>query len=303
MNASNPTKPALSGSMTGYARKQVSDGSVVIEVDLRSVNHRHLEVSCRLPREFGSFEAAIRTMLTESLHRGKVDCSIVRKGTSVTSEEFPSVDRIAAYMRAYAQLAKDFGVHDDCRAELLKDLLLRRDPPGTTSELAVTDAEREALLAVVKGAIDDLIAMRTVEGGRLLIDIRNRLKELEGLRLKIQEHALTAPAVLKQRILDRIGRLAPEVSLDPSRLSAEVALIADRVDVSEEIVRLESHFLQIYGSLDEPPSGRKLDFLIQECVREFNTIGSKAQDACVQSLVVEGKVTLEKVREQVQNLE
>lgn len=288
--------------MTGFARQQISNGEMTIEVDLRSVNHRYLELGCRLPREYSAYESIIRNQISDVLKRGKVDCTINRKSTSKFSEELPSPARISLYMRAYSDYARDFGIQEDRRADLLKDLLLRREPAGSIDN-ELQEGEREVVVDLVKRALVDLVGMRRLEGKKLVDDILQRLEELRALHKKIEENVEFAPENLRKRILDRLARLSPEVTIDPIRLATEAAIAAEKVDVSEEIVRLKSHFEQISSAITEPPSGRKVDFLIQECVREFNTIGSKAQDARIQTLVVEGKVALEKMREQVQNLE
>ena len=137
----------------------------------------------------------------------------------------------------------------------------------------------------------------------MVADISGRVTELQKIRRRILVIAGKAPLVQRSRLLQRIGRLAPEVQLDPQRLAAEVALLADRVDVTEELVRLEAHLGQLSSVLRTSAAGRKLDFLLQEVGREFNTIGSKAQDALAQQLVVDAKTVLEKIREQAQNLE
>ncbi|MFM1848962.1 MAG: hypothetical protein RL417_2436, partial [Pseudomonadota bacterium] len=191
----------------------------------------------------------------------------------------------------------------EARAGAVRDILGRHEVLGINEGDSRVPRERGLVVEALRGALSTLQTMRRKEGARLVRDLADRLGRLEKIRRSIEKRAAGAPAALRERIKLRIERLAPPIQVDPERLAAEVALIAERVDITEELVRLRSHFDQFRGALQHGLVGKKLDFLLQEFGREFNTIGSKAQDAAVQADVVEAKTEMEKMREQVQNLE
>ena len=292
-------------SMTGFARASQVLESSIIEIDVRSVNARHLELSLKLPRVYQPWEGELRAIVGSYLIRGRVDLSIVRNLNEKrkTLRNGNTKEEITPLVKAYTQLCQEFKAGKEGLSFLLADLLLKREATSTPEEIPTTEKEKAALFKGVEKALQQLVSMREKEGQALARDITERIKALTKLHSKIASEASEAPKILQERLLTRVAKLTTEVTLDPSRLAVEVALLADRTDVSEELVRLTSHFDQIHGSLRQSGEGKRLDFLLQECNREFNTIGSKAQRASVQTAVVDSKVILEKIREQVQNLE
>jgi uncharacterized protein (TIGR00255 family) len=291
--------------MTGFGRASVSfgDPEVTLEVEARSVNHRFFEFTPRLPREYQFLEPKVRALTSTRIQRGKLEVSVVRRRRSVESAPADLAQAFAPLLHAYATLCQHFGIMEDRRGELLQQLLLRKDIEAPSEPLiGISDEESDALLSVVAVALDELVAMRQVEGEALARDLNERLSELGRLREKMVRLSEEMTAGIYERLKGRVEKIAPELALDPARLAAEVVIHADRSCVTEEVVRLESHLEQFRGGLLEPGNGRRLEFILQECGREVNTVGSKAQSSALQSVVVEAKVLLEKMREQVLNL-
>lgn len=291
--------------MTGFGRAEVKSGGLAIEVEARSVNSRYLDLVLRLPREYGILEGDIRALVSSFVSRGRLELTVVRKAAGESSGAL-RFDR-ALYDRLYRVYEKEIGcgskLGDLERFSVISSLLGRREVLDVEVGASQLLKEEKPVLQACSAALKALVTLRQREGQRLLLDIRKRLQLLEDIRRKLLRHASSAPARLKEKLLHRISRLSPEVKLDPGRLACEVSLLADRVDVTEELVRLEAHLKEFAASLKTGGAGRKLDFMLQEIGREFNTIGSKAQDASEQQLVVAAKTELEKIREQTQNLE
>jgi uncharacterized protein (TIGR00255 family) len=266
------------------------------------VNGRHLEVRLRLPREFSAFEQPLRELAASFFERGQVEV-LVRLPPEGVGEPRVEVDLQAA--RAYAEggalLSSELGLGDALPLATLLTL------PGVvrTLEPELDGSEVEgALRAAVEAGSSAAVEMRVREGQNLERELRRRL---EGLGAAVEAIGLRAEDVkrgLRERLTKRVAALAPELELDPARLEQEVVLYADRMDVTEETVRLGSHLEQFHETLGESgPVGRKLEFLLQELGREVNTIGSKVSDAGITHRVVEMKTELEKLREQVMNVE
>lgn len=303
-------KPASRGeattlSMTGFGKASFDAGSVAIEVEIKAVNNRFVDCIFKLPKPYTQFELDIRNLVTSKLNRGRIEIFVSR--TAISSGDAAVSFRRELYEQCY-EIARGVcertgKLSDDNHCRVALSLLGRKEILEFGEEGEVEESEKESLLGTVGRALDDLCRMRAAEGSKIGEDIAARLESLRALRAKIAAIVGNAPQDIKARLLSRLAKLAPEVQLEPARLAAEVALLSDRVDVTEELVRLESHFKQFQEALQNPPNGRKLDFLIQELGREFNTISSKAQDAAVQALVVDAKVEMEKLREQVQNIE
>jgi len=280
--------------MTGFGRGQRSVDNKGVTIELRAVNHRHLDLKLR-SQVAPSLEEAIATKIRAAIERGSITVAIsIDNGTQRTSR----IDRDAALAahRALSELATALGTAPP-------ELPLVLAQPGVIAPGPVVD---DALvLAALDEALADLERMRQHEGAQLAVDIVARFAQLALVAEQIAAHAHTVAALLRTRLVDRLTKLAVDVAaIDPSRITAEAALAADRADITEELVRLRSHLHQANGlALGAVPSGRKLDFLVQEIGRELNTIGSKSALAEITSLVVEGKAQLEKIREQVQNVE
>lgn len=288
--------------MTGFGRGIAEQGGIRATVDVRSVNHRFLDLKLRGAPLPPAIEEAVGTRVRAAIERGAVAISV-----HVQRADAASATRIdqAAARRAFDMLAAtaaQLGLPGP-------DLSLVLAQPG----VMVTDDERPddpPVLAALDAALAQLDEMRRAEGEALAAELRARHDELTALRATLATLAATVPATLTKRLQERVKRLLdatgtqPGGELEPARLAQEVALLADRADVTEELVRLSSHLDQMRALIAAPgATGRRLDFLVQEIGRELNTIGSKSAVAEISAAIVDGKAVLEKVREQVQNVE
>jgi uncharacterized protein (TIGR00255 family) len=291
-------------SMTGFgvASFQVDDARFGIEV--RSVNHRHLDVRVRVPRALSALESDARSRIQSRFARGKFDCNVA-SGTGESGAARVEVDREAAgrYLEAARQLATDEGL-DPTLA--VSDVLALPGVANAVERVYPEDALRASFLEGLDRALEALAAMRASEGAALEEDVRARLARILTLADELEARASLVQEAVRERLRTRAQKLQAETGLlDEARLHQEVVLHADRLDVTEEIVRLRSHVEQFRSLMsgDPAPVGRKLDFLLQEMSREANTIGSKGADAPVAHLVVDLKTELERIREQIQNVE
>jgi uncharacterized protein (TIGR00255 family) len=287
--------------MTGFGLGEVSLGNGKLEVEIRGVNHRFLDVRVRLPRELGDLAGFIEQVSREKLTRGRFEIAVRVEGTALST---PILDRERARI-AYRALC-------DLRDEIAPGSEVPLSILGAIPDLFAFSAERETarVREAARGAFDlavrALDAMRAVEGSALRADLVRRLDRIRGL---CREVALRSPDVLeahRKRLRDRAERLraSVDVDVDDSRLEQEIAIFAERSDVSEELTRLASHCAQFAGLLDGSEAvGRRLDFLLQEMAREANTVGAKSPDAQIAHAVVEVKAEIERMREQVQNVE
>lgn len=289
-------------SMTGYGRGQSSGQNRVYIVEARSVNGRYLDVVCRVPRELTALEDLIRARVNDRMHRGRVEITLSVEYPTGSSRNFILDEEIAFQaFKAMERLSKRLGLDETPRLENVLAIpdVCRFEEPTDSVECAWL-----AVQAALDSALDGLVEMRRHEGERLRTDLLHRIVETEQLISEIQ---LRSPRVLdeyRQRIAERARALSDSIELDHSRLEAEVALFADRASIDEELVRLSSHIEALRETLQSGGvAGRKLDFILQECNREANTIGSKASDYDIGRLVIEIKSQLEKLREQVQNIE
>ncbi len=289
-------------SMTGYGRGKVARDGREMTVELKSVNHRYLDIGMRLPRHLGFLEDVFRTELTAKLSRGHVDV-YVSYSNQRSDARTVTVDEalLSVYLTASRQAAEHMGLADDLT--LTSALRL----PDVTNILEAEE-DREAVANLAREAtalaVRELKAMRLTEGERLHRDLAQRADAVLSLAGQIEERAPLVVEEYRAKLEERIAALLGAVEVDRARLATEVALFADRASIDEEIVRLKSHVSQMLTSLSSSePSGRKLDFIVQEMNREFNTIGSKANDAQLTNAVISGKGEIEKIREQVQNIE
>ena len=301
-------------SMTGYGRGSAMRDGREITVEVKSVNHRFLDVSTRLPRHIAFLEEPLRRFLSERLAWGHVDVFVNYRNTRSDARTV-RIDTalLGAYLAAARQAAAELSLPDDiglCAALRLPDdigLCAALRLPDVT-EIAEAEEDREAVCALcleaAEIAVGELLEMRRLEGERLGADLAGRIDAVLALTERI---AVRAPLVVeeyRQKLNDRIEQILQTGEIDRARLATEVALFADRASIDEEIVRLRSHVAQarLLMAGDEP-AGRKLDFVVQEMNREFNTIGSKANDGTLTGCVLAGKNEIEKIREQVQNIE
>lgn len=292
----------MTRSMTGYGKAEVMGGDGKFTVEVRSVNHRYGEVSVKLPRQMLALEGDIRRRVSERFKRGKIDLFIqFEPAAGNVTPPAANVPMAIAYYEAFTQLRQAIGASDPVPLGLIlsqKDVL-------TTAEVS-SDLESQVadLNTALAAALDSLEAMRLKEGGQLAREISGRIGLVSDLVEKVAARAPVAVAGNTERLRERIARLLGETPVDEVRLAQEVAILADRMEITEELVRLRSHFKQFHATMAlNEPVGRKLDFLLQEMNREVNTIGSKANDGEIASIVVELKSEMEKVREQVQNIE
>lgn len=289
-------------SMTGFGRGEAAGSGMCVEVELSSVNRKQFDLHVNLPRSLSAMEAQVHREVHRAISRGHVTCS-VKVGLSDCSGE-RSVqlnDALAArYVQRLRQTARALDLRDDLSARtlaLLPDVLRYEAVPASTEEL--WPLTRQAL----QQALTTLLKMKQQEGAALQKDIARRLRKLAALLNRIRKRSPRVPAAYRKALHQRIANAG--VSLpDPDALAREVALFADRCDVAEEVTRLDSHFDQAADLMAAAePVGRALDFLCQEMFREINTIGSKANDAAIIRQVIQFKAELERVREQVQNVE
>lgn len=291
-------------SMTGFGQAQVAVADWIIHADVKSVNHRYCEVSIRMPKEWLMYEEALRKLVVEQTRRGRVDVFITverqSSGQKTIDIDWSLADR---YMQL-GQLGKErYGFGESL--SLFQLLQLPELISIREADVEPDDRLEEALLGCVGEALIGLLTMRGTEGGFLARDLQERLANLATLRADLLRFAPQVTAEyavkLKQRIQELIGS---DTVVDEAKLATEIALFADRSNIDEELTRLSSHFEQFAALLQtSEPVGRKLDFLIQEMNREVNTIGSKANHAEIAAKVIDMKAELEKMREQIQNIE
>lgn len=289
-------------SMTGFGRGEGAGEPGKITVEMKAVNHRFSEVVFRMPRQFNALEDQARKLVLSQVTRGRVDVFISWEAAAKAKGVKVDKELALAYHNALKEIAGEIG----SKSELSLDTLARLPDVLSIQEGSVTDEEIWSVLEpAATEALTNLIAMREREGAALVADLTARLDRIESFRQTAAERAPQVVAEYQQRLTRRLEELLPQGNaVDPQRLAQEVALFADRADIAEEIQRLGSHIAQFRAALTEGDSiGRKLDFLVQELGREVNTIGSKANDAAMTAAVVAAKSELEKIREQVQNIE
>lgn len=289
-------------SMTGYGRAQDKIGPRDITVEIKSVNHRFFEFSARTPRNCGYLEEKLKSYLQSRVSRGKVEVNVTIQMTEGDATEVElNRDLAGAYVQTLRQAGTALHLRDDLTLTSLtrfSDIFNIRRAPDNEEE--VWDAVR----AVMDEALERFVAMRATEGKRLLEDMLFRLEEIERLVGEVERRSPQTVAAYRERLTAKIQEVLADRQIDETRIITEAAIFADRVAVDEETVRLRSHISQFREILDNGGAvGRKLDFLVQELNREANTIGSKAQDASVARIVVDIKSNIEKIREQIQNLE
>lgn len=289
-------------SMTGYGKAEVDSQTGKLTVEIRSVNHRYGEIFVKLPRLFMPFENDIKKVVGQKLKRGKIEVFIQRE-EAVAGEALPvaNLELAKGYYQAFSSIREALGLKEEVPLALIAG---QRDVISTSEIAAVPDAVPVELMAVVESAADNLDVMRCREGEALLEDLTKRRALMSVLISRIAARAPQVVAEYAARLKERVALLSGDSTVTEERLAQEIAIMADRCDITEELVRFNSHLQQLDETLAiNEPVGRKLDFLLQEINREVNTIGSKANDAETAGCVVELKAELEKIREQVQNIE
>ncbi|MCI9580943.1 MAG: YicC family protein [Oscillospiraceae bacterium] len=289
-------------SMTGYGRAERTLDGRTVTVELRSVNNRYLDCNVRMPRLYLFAEEGFKAQVQKTISRGKVDVFITLEGAG-TQALAVSVNRPVAdgYYAALRELAELYALNGDIPISLLSQF-----PDVLLAEKAEEDADQTAqeISAALTQALLDFDQMRTREGAKLEEDILSRAARIEELVEQVKSRSPETVSEYRARLEERMNEVLANLQLDPARILTEAAIFADKVAVDEETVRLTSHIAQLREMLSQGGAiGRKLDFLIQEFNREANTIGSKCSDMEIAGLVVEMKAEIEKIREQVQNVE
>ncbi len=289
-------------SMTGFGRGHEVLGGRDITVEIRAVNHRYYEFSCRIPRSLGFMEEKLKSLLQGKINRGKVEVSVLVYNVDAPDEKI-SINKevVKEYIEALRSVKDEFGLNDDLS---LSNIM--RIPDAFT--VIKTEADEEQLWADVKcvaeTALDKFIAMRETEGERMKADILSRLSTIEGWVGIVEERSPAIVEDYRKKLYDRMCEVLNNANIDENRILLEAGIFSEKTAVDEETVRLRSHIAQFRSMLDSADAiGRKLDFLVQEMNRETNTIGSKVQDIEVTRIVVDQKSEIEKIREQIQNIE
>lgn len=292
----------MSKSMTGFGRYEHQQEFRKFSVELKSVNHRYLDVNIRMPKKLNYFETAIRTLLKQYASRGKVDMFITYEDLSQNQVSLKYNAALAAeYVKYFQEMAVEFGLENDMRVSTLS-----RCPDVLTMEEQSEDEDElwHELKCALEGAFRQFVETRTAEGERLKADILEKLSNMEKM---VDEIEVYFPEIVEQyraKLEEKVQELIGEGHMDESRIAAEVVLFADKICTDEELVRLKSHISHMRDTLDEKADiGRKLDFIAQEMNREANTILSKTNSLDVSNLAIGLKTEIEKVREQIQNIE
>jgi uncharacterized protein (TIGR00255 family) len=289
-------------SMTGFGKSEITEEGRKIRVEVKSVNHRFLDINIRMPRFLLFLEDDIRKYLKSVLSRGHVDVFVNYSSERDDAKKIlVDMPIIHGYWQAAQEIEKALCVPNSLQTS---DLL--RLPDAVTFEENETDVDavKSLLLKTVGAAATELIAARDAEGRELMSDIENRLALILQTASEIEGKEDNVLVDYRQKLTDRIAELLENVPVDETRIAQEVALYADKCNITEEVVRIRSHVEQFTQSVATGlPQGRNLDFIVQELNREFNTIGSKSSDSGITKLVIAGKVEIEKIREQIQNLE
>ncbi len=289
-------------SMTGFGRFETDTKERKITVEMKGVNHRYLELSIKLPKKLSFFEVRIRTLLKQYISRGKVDVFITYEDVSEgRSSVHYNKDLAAEYFLALTKMGEHFGIENDVGISLLAQL-----PEVFTLQEQTQDEEElfEFVEQVIEKAAKQFVEMREKEGTHLKKDI---LFKLDGMIKCVEQIEERSPKVLeeyKKKLSDKITELLGDVSIDETRITTEVTIFADKICVDEETVRLKAHIKSMKDTLEDGLNiGRKLDFIAQEMNREANTILSKANDLTITELAIQLKTEIEKIREQIQNIE
>ncbi len=289
-------------SMTGFGRGHKLLNGRDITVEIRAVNHRYYEFSARIPRSLGFAEEKLKSMLQGRISRGKVEVSVLVCNTEAADEKI-TINReiVREYVDALRSVREEFSLNDDLA---LSNIL--RIPDAFTVVKTETDEEQlwQDIRAAAEEALDRFISMRETEGERMRQDIASRLDRIEEWVGIIEKRSPVIVEEYRKRLYDKMCEVLNSANIDESRILMEAGIFSEKTAVDEETVRLRSHIAQFRSMLESgEPVGRKLDFLVQEMNRETNTIGSKVQDIEVTRIIVDQKSEIEKIREQIQNIE
>ena len=289
-------------SMTGYGRAQQERGGRDITIEIKSVNARYFEYSSRMPRSFAFLDDRLKRLVGGAISRGKTELALTVANVGVQEASISvNMELAKSYLEAMRAMGDALGVRDDVAVSTLA-----RFSDVFTMRRVETDEEQlwQDVRAVAEAAVENFIAMRAAEGEKLKADILSRLDALECAVGEVEEMSARRVPLYKEKLYARLQSLLADTGIDEARILTEAAIFADKTAVDEETVRLRSHLRQYRDILElDEPVGRKLDFLTQEMNRETNTIGSKALELEITRLVVDIKAEIEKIREQIQNIE
>ena len=292
----------MASSMTGFGRAEKAFSDRIVAVEFKSVNHRYFEFSSRTPRGFGSLDDRLKNLVQTKMSRGKIDANV-----SITTVGLGDVlvrinqSLVETYLEQLRKLGQQLSLADDLTLSIVAKMpdVFAIEKAAVDEDVVVRD-----VLEVAGEALERIAVMRQNEGERLKTDILMRLDTIEALVARVEEVSPRTLEEYRQRLRQKIAEVLSERSIDEARVLTEVAIFSDRIAIDEETVRLRSHLTAFREILSQQDAvGRKLDFLAQELNREINTVGSKAQDATMTGIVIEIKSEMEKVREQIQNIE
>ena len=293
-------------SMTGFGRGEYADETGKVTVEIRAVNHRYLDISVKMPRRYSFAEEAIKAAIKEKLYRGKVEVNVsIDNAGKSDSDVKLDADLAAKYYDALSTLRDSFEFGEESKVSLS---LLARMPDVIKTSAAEEDEETmtQRLVSATRKAADDICTMRETEGAKLAADLEARADIVSDIRTRIEKKAPEIEKEYAAKFKARVEELLDGVYEVPEeRIALEAAIFADKANITEELVRLDSHVSQLRAFLktDGEAIGKKIDFLIQEMNREANTIGSKSNDREITSMMLDLKAEIEKIREQVQNIE
>ena len=289
-------------SMTGFGRATERIDTLEITVEIKAVNHRYFEFSCRLPRAYQFLEEKLKAFCQQSISRGKVELSVFIENNAENSTTVEINHSYAnMYIKALKELSRLYRIKNDIKASsFIGNTDIFKVRRNEIPDEVVTDA----VLTVTEKAVESFIEMRKAEGERLCADIASRTETILSSVALVEERSPETVKAYRERLEQKMHELLNNTAVDEQRLITETAIFADKIAVDEETVRLRSHIKQLNALLvEDAPMGKKLDFIVQEMNRETNTIGSKCQDVDIAHIVVNIKSEIEKIREQIQNIE
>ncbi len=289
-------------SMTAYGRGECELGKNILTAEIKTLNNRYRDIILRLPPALQEFEDLVRSVLSSGIKRGRIEVSLQLTNNDDTTYNL-ELNRplLNAYLKIYEDMNSEFGTEDKLKPEFFLQL---RDAVISKPQELDPDESKAAIEKLLTDTLESLDAMRIQEGKALGEDLVKRLDLIKDYFETIEERSPVVVAEYKEKLKNRIEAISDGIEVDETRLAQEVALFAGRCDITEEIVRAKSHLVQFHNYMDTDDSiGRRLDFLVQELNREINTISSKASDSSISANAVEVKAELEKIREQIQNIE
>lgn len=289
-------------SMTGFGRGTMDEEGIGFVIEIKSVNHRYLDLNIKMPRSLNSLEDKIRKIMALKVSRGKIDVFITQN-KALNQNEIASLNTVLAdsYIKCLQDIKERYKLIDDISVSLIAKF-----PEVVQLQQQETDIDKvwQVLVSPLNNAMDELIAMRILEGEKLKEDILNRCELISTYVDKVEGKSSTVVVNYREKLNSRIKELLKNIPVDENRIAIEVAIYADKASIDEEIVRLRSHLNQVNEALAlSEPVGRKLDFIVQEMNREANTIASKADDLDIVNFTLNIKSEIEKIREQIQNIE